>query len=211
LDRPHDIIALNGLDIYVADFGNHRILRLDRNLNFIASIPAELNLDKQNRLFGYPLSVSLSSFGKLFVLDGENIRLLQVSSFGKVERSIGGNEAGLGKLKNPQKIRLNGSNYIFVKDLNKIIAFDVFGNYLRTFGKGVFTDLKTFATYEENLFIIDSTMLIKMDLNGKKIKELNLDRWINEYSSIADIFVTSKRIYLLTEHRLFSCKRDGLL
>ena len=211
LDRPHDIISPNSLDIYIADFGNHRILRLDRKLNFIASIPAEVSTDKQYRLFGYPLSVSLSSFGKLYILDGENVQLLKVSSSGKVERSIGGNEAGLGKLKNPQKVRINGNNFIFVKDLNKIIAFDVFGNYLRTFGKGVFIDLKTFSIYEEYLFVIDSTMLLKLDINGKRLIEVNLDKWIDKHSSIVDIFVTSKRIYLLTEHRLISFKRDDIL
>ena len=36
-DQPAGIWARNGLDVFVADYGNHRIQRFDRDLSFVSS------------------------------------------------------------------------------------------------------------------------------------------------------------------------------
>src|SRR5881394_4402970 len=38
-DQPSDISVPNGLDVYIADYGNHRIVRYDHSLNFVSTIP----------------------------------------------------------------------------------------------------------------------------------------------------------------------------
>jgi DNA-binding beta-propeller fold protein YncE len=207
LDQPRDIISPNGIDVYVADYGNHRIIRFDRNLNIVSLIPPEDKNSAVNRLFGYPLSIALSSLGRLFILDGENKRLLQIASPNRIERSIGGIDAGKGRLKNPQKTRLNSKNNIFVQDGNKIIAFDVFGNYLRSFGKEVFKALRTFAVNDNNLFVIDSCYLYEMNVTGDIISEISLSVWIKEDSGIIGVFAKEKMVYLLTEHDLYLIRK----
>src|ERR1051325_2575393 len=61
-DNPPDLDATNGLDVFVADYGNHRIQRFDRNLNFVGSLDAATD-QGGNRTFGYPRSVSVSVSG----------------------------------------------------------------------------------------------------------------------------------------------------
>ena len=36
-DMPSDISTQNGLDVYVADYGNHRIQRYDQHLNYVST------------------------------------------------------------------------------------------------------------------------------------------------------------------------------
>ena len=40
-DQPSDVVAPNGLDIYVADYGNHRVLRFDRHCTLVSVLPRE--------------------------------------------------------------------------------------------------------------------------------------------------------------------------
>ena len=36
-DRPAGVWARNGIDLFIADYGNHRIQRFDRNLNYVST------------------------------------------------------------------------------------------------------------------------------------------------------------------------------
>jgi DNA-binding beta-propeller fold protein YncE len=75
-DRPTGI-ATDGINVYVSDYGNHRIQRFDRNLNYISSFSTRDTSGQADMRFGYPLDVALSELGDLFVLDGENLRVLK--------------------------------------------------------------------------------------------------------------------------------------
>ena len=99
-DKPSGLWARNGIDVFVADYGNHRIQRFDRGLNFISSFSARESTDPEER-FGYPLDVALSRLGDLFVCDGENARVVKINRFTKVERAFGGFDAGKGRLLRP--------------------------------------------------------------------------------------------------------------
>ena len=211
LDSPHDVISPNGLDIYVADYGNRRVLRFDQNLNLISLIPSEGNSERVAHVFGYPISIGISSFGKLFILDDENKRLVKISPLNAIERIIGGNEAGRGKLRNPRKMRIDSHDYIYIQDVNEIIAFDVFGNYLRSFGKGLFKDLKAFTIDNDSIVVIDSCMLYELDNKGIKVFEFFLGSLFSGCNNIQDITIAGNKIYLLTEHDLLIVRKDDVL
>ena len=86
--NPYDIHASSALDIFVADYDNQRIERYDKDLNYISSLYSNENWDESFQ-FGYPKSVATSIHGELFIIDGENIRLLKFNSFGEPEMSFG--------------------------------------------------------------------------------------------------------------------------
>src|SRR5262245_35439924 len=58
-DHPSDIIAPNVLDVYVSDYGNHRIEKFDRTLNLVSTLPSETE-ESPERDFGYPGGVGVS-------------------------------------------------------------------------------------------------------------------------------------------------------
>ena len=73
-DQPAGLWARNGLDVLVADYGNHRIQRFDRTLSFVSSLSTR-DADNPSDRFGYPSDVTLSRLGELFLCDTENSRI----------------------------------------------------------------------------------------------------------------------------------------
>jgi len=61
-DRPSGIWARNGIDVFVADYGNHRVQRFDRGLTFVSSLSTRESSEPGQR-FGYPSDVALSRMG----------------------------------------------------------------------------------------------------------------------------------------------------
>ena len=147
-DKPTGV-ATDGVNIYISDFGNHRIQRFDRDLNYISSLSTRDTSDVNAR-FGYPLDVALSEFGDLFILDGENIRVLKFNAQNSFERTFGDINAGKGKLQNPIKLIATNSR-IFVGEKNKILIYDYFGNYLGSIGDGIINNLNGFTILTNGL------------------------------------------------------------
>ena len=129
-DSPSDINALSDLQILVADYGNNRILMYDGRLNRTETVPADLS-GTGDRAFGYPKSVAADRYGAIYVVDGENTRVVKIDASRKVERTIGGPEAGKGKLTNPSRIRISDDDHVYVVDGRRLVMFDIFGNYLQ--------------------------------------------------------------------------------
>jgi DNA-binding beta-propeller fold protein YncE len=134
MDRPSDVSAPNGIDVYVADYGNHRILRLDRNLNVISSL--SLNDADGRRLFGYPKSVACSGDGILYIVDGENQRIVSITTGNQPDRIFGDVRSGEGRLAAPTKIRVGPDHTIYVLDGTRVVLFDIYGNFLKAIPVG---------------------------------------------------------------------------
>jgi hypothetical protein len=129
LDRPSDISVPNGIDVYLADYGNHRIIRLDRNLSFVSEL--RLNDADGRRLFGYPKSVACSGEGILYIVDGENQRIVSITAANQADRIFGDVRSGEGRLVAPVKVRVGPDRTVYVLDGSRIVCFDAYGNFLR--------------------------------------------------------------------------------
>ncbi len=156
-DVPVDISSRYNLDVFVADRDNQRVMRFDSKLNFI-SILVSGPVWPEHLQFGYPRAVSLSRHGDLFILDGENVRVLKLNAFGEPEISFGDYRDGPGKLNDPGQVELSGDDRVYVSDRadGRIVVYDIFGNYLMDFGKGVLQEPHgLFVDRNENLWVAD--------------------------------------------------------
>ena len=151
-DRPAAVWARNGIDVYVADFGNHRIERFDRSLNFVSSFSTRDNANPDER-FGYPSGVALSRLGELFICDTENGQIVKVDRFSTVERTFGGITAGKGHLAAPSAVATGPNDAVYVLDGSRVAVYDAFGNYLRDLLPGV-------VTHPEGLFADDGAVAV---------------------------------------------------
>lgn len=209
LDEPIDINTPNGLDIYVADYGNHRILRFDRTLTFVSSYPTEEKSQTIERIFGSPLSIACSRFGDLFILDGENNRVLKINSSNKIERTFGGVDAGKGRLLKPLRLRVSNRDRVYVLDLNNIVMFDLYGNYIRTLESERFKRLLSIGIFDDALYALDNCSLIIMNFDGTIKSQVTIPSQIlDDNTEIIDFTVKSDVIYLLTEHRIFIYRKE---
>jgi hypothetical protein len=195
-DHPDGIWARNGLDIYVADYGNHRIQRFDRTLAFVSSFSTR---DDDGSLirFGYPRDVALSRLGDLFIVDGENQRIVRTGGATGTDGSFGGFDAGSGKLNQPSRIAVGPSDGIYVVDGSRIIVFDAFGNFLTSLYEDMWKAPVAIYGDGGQVIVADDTTLFWF---GKEHQLLGKVRPLGEAQSIGgvrDITYSNGKLFLL--------------
>jgi hypothetical protein len=200
-DKPTGV-ATDGVNVYVSDFGNHRIQRFDRDFNYISSLSTRDTSDVSSR-FGYPLDIALSEIGDLFILDGENIRVMKFNSQNVFERSFGDINSGKGKLQNPMKLIATNSR-IFVGEKNKILVYDYFGNYLGSVGDGVLINLTGFSILKNELVAASNDTIWWFTRDGIMQKVSSLEHIItgDRIDQIQDIAYKGDQLFILSQHRI---------
>jgi len=207
-DKPTGI-ATDGINIYVSDYGNHRIQRFDRNLNYLSSFSTRDTSDVVTR-FGYPLDVALSELGDLFILDGENLRVLKFNPQNFFERSFGDINAGKGKLQNPMRLIVTTSR-IFVGEQSRVVIFDYFGNYLGSIGDGVVSGLAGFAMSDNGFLLTSSDTLWQFSQEGVFQKLIPRGHLITgeHIERIQDVAYKGQRLFILSPQRLYIFKTEN--
>jgi DNA-binding beta-propeller fold protein YncE len=203
INQFQDIISPNGLDIYVADYGSNRIHRFDRDLNFISSIPQTDVQASMEKVFGFPSSIAIDRFGSLYVIDKEDKNICKIGASDRIDRTFGGHDAGLGRLIEPHTIRISNKNeLIYVSDLNRIVVFDIYGNYITTKpipgpGKPFTVDGGFFMMAEScTVSVIDNEGIIRGNIAPPVLRTGRIcDR-------IIDIEINQGVLYLLTKQYL---------
>jgi DNA-binding beta-propeller fold protein YncE len=209
-DQPAGIWARDGIDIFVADFGNHRIQRFDRNLAFISSFSTRDRSNPDER-FGYPTDVAISRLGDLFICDSENSRILKVVGLSKVERTFGGFDAGNGRLQKPRQVEIGPNDNVYVQDAvpdgrklesasrhkSRVVVFDSFGNFIRVLGEGVFTGDISICADENGVIILGDAKLFFFDKDDRPLQTIELAS-LNVTQPIAFIFTRGKGYFLTT-------------
>ncbi|MBX2992788.1 MAG: NHL repeat-containing protein [Bacteroidetes bacterium] len=203
-DHPSGVWARNGIDVFVADYGNHRIQRFDRNLAFISSFSTRERSDPDER-FGYPTDVAVSRLGDLFICDSENSRILKITGLSKVERTFGGFDAGKGRLRAPTQLEIGPDDNIYVRDGNRVVVFDNFGNFILNLGEGLFsTDVMIFAD-EAGIVILEGTKLYVFDRGNRFAFDMPLATLFSDATPEIRAFVISRgTLYFLTSQGIMT-------
>lgn len=195
-------IASTAIDIYISDYNNHRIQRFDQNLNFISS------LNKNEQLnFEFPVSISLSTKGDLYILDAKNKRILKINALNRLERIFGNYESGQATLKNPKKLRNDNLQRLWVLDDREIKIFDQFGNYLSTtsFLDKLDSEIVDFYPDKSSLFILTKNRIYEL---SNKLTDLNLELNFDFELNFKAIEIRQERIYILDSEGIFICKKE---
>ncbi len=207
-DNPSGVCARNGIDIFVADYGNHRIQKYDRTLTYAATFYTREDEDPARR-FGYPTDIALSRLGDLFICDSENARILKVNRSSQVDRSFGGFDAGRGRLFAPRQVEIGARDFVYVLDKGRIVVFDTFGNYIRELGPGLFSKPSCIFADKDQVLVLDDDLLYHFDADERpsspvSISELSGGRIRGE--DITSLVFSGSALYTLTPEGIFLLK-----
>lgn len=209
-DRPVDVWAGNGLDVFVVDYNNQRLERYDKDLNYISSYYSD-ELQEESQQFGYPAAVGLSANGEIFLADHEFNRVLRIDSFGQPKSSFGDFNWGEGRLSRPAKIFITAHREIFVSDstADAMVEFDDYGNFVRRLGEGILRDPAGMAGLRAEgggqrtdgfLFVADrgNHRVVCFNREGEKIFEFGKrGRAPEQFLFPADVAVAGQRLFVL--------------
>ena len=208
-DRPVDVWAGNGLDVFVVDYNNQRLERYDKDLNYISSYYSD-ELQEESLQFGYPAAVGFSNNGEIFLADHEFNRVLRIDSFGQPKASFGDFNEGEGRLSRPAKILIGSQREIFVSDstAEAIVQYDPYGNFVRRFGEGVLRDPAGMAEVKRKTNNVNEVWLMIADRSRHRVVGLNsagevwagfgkMGRGPEQFLFPADVAVSGNRIFVL--------------
>ncbi len=149
------------------------------------------------------MGIALSSQGELYILDGENNRVVKFDQRMKFERHFGGIEAGAGRLQKPLDILTGGRGEVFVLEPEAVVEFDYAGNYVRRIGEGVLKDARGFGIYGFGLVVADSAEVRFFDERGHVLKGIQGPLLMLEPGEeLMDVGVREGKIFLLTTKRI---------
>ena len=199
-DQATDIWARNALNVFVVDHNNHRIQHFDRNLNFIASINNDSALPDHLQ-FAFPIAMVFSMFGELFLIEGENKRVLHLDAQFKPLRSFGSFDWGEGALQEPAAIGLSAQQEVFVYDMgqNAIIIFDYFGNFDRIIPIKKRSESTRMLIMNKHIYLADSTGMA-LDIynnDGSEDTRYSFAHHLTKGMRIRDFFITDQLFYVL--------------
>ena len=159
-DQPVDGDANPPLRTYIADYGNARIQIFDQTLNFVATLDGR-SLENDGYRFRYPRSIAISRHNDIFVLDGDNARIVKIDISGVLQIAFGGFDAGKGRLLDPSRIRISSNDVLGVIDRNDVLFFDLYGNYLSRYeGQGLVRACAPFTSDSRWIVATDSGVTI---------------------------------------------------
>jgi DNA-binding beta-propeller fold protein YncE len=201
-DRPLGIWARYGLDIYLADYGNHRIQRFDRTLSFVSQLFTRDN-DNPDERFGYPTDVALSRMGALFICDSENGRILKLNRQNQVETTFGGIGGGKGRLLAPTRLEIGPADKVYVLDSPRIAIFDAFGNFLQELYLPIAGEPRDLFGTEEALLVLIDQIITCFNTAERPVGSLDLSTVQTLHgATVTAIAANRSRLFLLTEEEL---------
>lgn len=207
-ESPTFIDGSSGLDIFVSDGRNRRILRLDLELNQISSLYTALVDFPSDLQFNTPVATLVLNSRELYVIDGDNSRII-VYKDGRNPSSIFGDyTSGKGQLSRPVKMVKDAANNIYVldKELSAIFRFDNLGNYVN---KVEMKGLESFTVFGNTMYVLKGNEIILYDLDKRSITGTKKISGKNSKKKFRDILILNNKKYLLLSKNTLSLFREN--
>lgn len=213
-NRPADIKVKND-KIYIVEEENHFIRVLDYDGNLIKTIGSFFKFNRLKKarsqyknfnqpLFNKPLSIAIDNDENIFVSDYDNYRILKISSENKVLKIFGYREMYNGKqIDAPYYLAISNTNqklYLVDQGNNRILVFNLNGNFIFSFGKkgsknGEFNNPHEIEIFNDKVYIADTrnSRIQIFDLNGNFIDKID---FLKQLPSPKTVAVHNNKIFV---------------
>src|SRR5437016_6428649 len=155
LNVPNDVVVDNTGNLYIADYSNGRIRRVDAATQVITTVAGNGTVAFSGdggpatsaALFG-PAGIAVDGAGNLFIADTFNFRIRRVDAATQVITTVAGNgaysfsgdggPAAASQLSNPQSVAVDSAGNVFIADMsnNRIRRVDVATHVITTVAGG---------------------------------------------------------------------------
>ncbi len=202
-DSPTYIDGTSGLDLIVSDPNNNRLQRLDLNLAFISELKTDQPTFLEEFQFRAPVASTVINSSELYIVDGENKRVVIFPRGFEPNNSFGGFNSPKVRLSDPVKILKDGDNFIYIldKSSNSIKVFDNFGTYKKEIKPD---KIYSFYNYNGVMYIYDGVDITLYNLSSGAYTESFPSGISLQEDNFTDFLVYNANKYLLLEKNKLS-------
>jgi len=201
---PSDVDPGNGLVLTVADAGNGRIQRFSRDGRLLDSTPVPTTRGRASseQGDGRPIAVAAAVTGELFAIEETEGVVLRWDARRRLDRVVGGMDAGEGALRSPVGLALGPDGRLFVADRGHaaVLVYDAFGEYLGRIGDGWAREAVSVAVVGERLAVVLPRAVRLYSLDGRLFEVLVPAAG----APLVDVAGADGVLFVLTRNRLFS-------
>jgi len=197
---PGDLSINSGLDLFIADRGNDRIVRLNRRLHYLSEFRS-LDNTPPELIFEKPQSVVQGSRGDLFLADQGNDRILKIAPSGEVLFSFGAYGQEKGSLSQPRRIELDEASGIWVLDgRGHVVHFDEYGGYVEDIPALIAGEPTGLAVGGRIIWVCSDSSLWAWDIIGRIIVNFTpAEIGIPDSAPWVDIFGRGDLLWILDD------------
>lgn len=192
-ETPTFIDGSTGLDLFVTDGRNHRIQRLDLEINPVSALKTDIEDFPSELRFRTPIASLVLNSNELYVIDQDNNRIVVYKDGRNPSYVFGDYKSGKGQLARPVKLLKDAKNFIYVldKEYNAIVRFDNLGNYVNRIE---IEKLENFTIRDNILYLFNGKEIFLYDLNRNSVVDKKIITGSKKYR---DLYVLSGEKYLL--------------
>ena len=186
-----DIIASYGLDIFLIDSDSHRLIRFDRQLNYIE----EIDLLSLEEPIEFPIALARYSSGEILIADESNAEVKHLNLNGQIISVIGDEKYGEDRFTHVTAIAINDEDNIGVIDNSeRFLVFNKSGRIM--WEKEIKGGGQFLGSINSDWIISRSNgdLFIMERFSQKVIKQKNFFS-----KRISDLTIKDERIYAIEE------------
>ena len=216
-DEPSGVDPTNGLILFVADAGNHRIQKFSRSLAFLGSVPLTASNDQSSSsrvtyrqndrddggfATGRPVALASSGAKDLYAVDADRNVVLKWDDNLRLSAVMGDVAAGRGALAQPIDVAAGTESQVYVADRGRraVVVFDAFGSVIRTFGEGRLDGLWAVASREDTIYAGRNNRIDVYGLDGALLRSIHL---MLDAVPIDITLAPDGEVYLISSRYLF--------
>lgn len=215
-DDPADIDPADGLVWVVADAGNSRLQRFSHTQLHMETLPVarieRFTPGVSGRLDpganegpegdGRPIAVGVSPSNELFAIDEAQGLVLKWDASRRLERTIGGYDAGAGALSEPTALAVDASSlYVADQVRGAVFIYDHFGSLVRTLTA---ENVQALALQDGDLWITVPDRILVYERGERLVRVMGFQ----VVETVVDAVPHGENLYLLTPTRLLRVQHE---
>ena len=213
-DDPSDMDPTNGLLWVVADTGNSRLQRFSHTFLHMETLPVAriehftpgvagrlepVSNEVQSSADGRPIAVAVSSSNETFAIDEVQGSVLKWDASRRLERTIGGYNAGVGALVDPVALAVDArSLYVADRGRAAVFTYDHFGGFVRSLASGRADSVQALTIVDEALWVVLPRHILVYERGERLVQVIQ----VQLEETLVDAVRNKEIIYLLTPTKL---------
>jgi len=202
LGRPRFIRSGFGLTLNVTEESG-RLVIYNSDLRYVSSI--EPSYEATGFAGGNPTGLAVADFGDTYLADRANDIVYHFGPSGKFEETIGGPEAGAGRLNQPEGLAITDDGNLIVCDAGsaRVVVFDQIGEYFTSLSDGRMEKPVAVAVAPNNraVFVCDGgepSRLLLYSLDGRFLLEWDgFETSADGFGRLTDVAISGSSLYLV--------------